>query len=166
MIDWYWSLWFYEWFFSDSFHEYQFVCLVPLDVPEIVSLTTTPTSIHVKLKPPFLICAPLVGYKLTITTRQSKKEMPRVKEILSQSRWAVSEVITMLQPNTEYQISITAVNRYGSGPAVNCTAKTEKPNPGEICWIVFEIFRFYSSLLLTPRHSHSTSRHFYSIPQQ
>lgn len=99
----------------------------PLQAPEVVSLSTTSTSVHLKAKPPFFVNGPLIGFKLTVS-RSKRYSDARVKEIITHGNSTISEVITMLQPDTEYELRLAAINRYGAGPELSKTVRTRSQN--------------------------------------
>lgn len=109
------------------------VCVVPQQPPEIVSASSSPTSIHLKWKSPFFIGAPLIGYRLTITGQAgtgarmtSPSPAPRVKELVTQTNDDIlSEVVTSLRPDAEYQVMLAALNQYGVGPAAILSLRTQ-----------------------------------------
>lgn len=112
---------------------YYYACVVPQQPPEIVSASSSPTSIHLKWKPPFFIGAPLIGYRLTISGQASPgvrtvspSSATRVKELVIQTTDEIfSEVMTSLRPDVEYQITLAALNQYGVGPAAVLSVRTQ-----------------------------------------
>jgi Fibronectin type III domain len=111
------------------------VYAVPQQPPEIVSASSSPTSLHLKWKSPFFIGAPLIGYRLTISgqaTAGSRTPSPspttRVKELVVQSGGGIdeifSEVVTSLRPDVSYQVTLAALNQYGVGPAAVVSVRT------------------------------------------
>lgn len=61
-----------------------FLISVPSGVPNIISLSSSSTSIHLKWRPPVFINAELVAYKLTLTPVDTPSQS-RVKVIINVS---------------------------------------------------------------------------------
>ena len=117
----------------------------PLQPPDIVGTSSSSTSIHLKWKSPFFIGAPLIGYRLTVSSSaaaagghiSTSAAITRVKEIIVQTSSTVaaasvaapddvhSDVVTMLRPDTDYSITIAALNQYGVGPPVVQSVRTQ-----------------------------------------
>jgi len=115
----------------------------PLQPPEIVGTSSSSTSIHLKWKSPFFIGAPLIGYQLTVSSSEvaaaghlpTSAAITRVKEIIVQPSSTASssanvdevfsDVVTMLRPDVEYRITLSALNQYGVGPPVVLTVRTQ-----------------------------------------
>jgi len=108
---------------------FRYVLSAPLQAPEVVSLTTTSTSVHLKAKPPFFVSGPLVGFKLTVSRTKAESDV-RIREIISHGNRTISEVITMLQPDAEYEVRLATINRYGVGPELTKIVRTRSQNLG------------------------------------
>ena len=102
---------------------------VPTDPPTIRSISTTATSIHVKWSPPFFINMPLIVYKLTVTKLPGGES--RVKEVEARGNEPMSEVMTLLDANTRYRMSVVAVNRDGAGPVAEKEVTTQTESIGK-----------------------------------
>ncbi len=53
---------------------------VPSDAPEIVSVTASATSIHLRWKAPVHVNAPLLSYRVTVDTLNSS-DIPKVEPL-------------------------------------------------------------------------------------
>jgi len=112
------------------------VLLVAQEAPSIVSTSATSTSVHVRWTSPFFVGAPLIGYRLSVTAADDAElrrvgagrlPMDRVMEVLVSSSAAqrvMSEVVTLLSPDTEYTVNVAALNQFGAGAAANVTIRT------------------------------------------
>jgi len=123
------------------------VCEVPAEPPAIVSTSATSTSVHVRWRSPFWVGAPLIGYRLSVTAaaddvvasdqRQRQagaRRMERVKEVLvtdAEQHRVMSEIVTLLRPDTDYTVSVAALNQFGAGVAANVTVRTLPYSFGE-----------------------------------
>jgi len=104
-------------------------CEVAREAPRIVSATATSTSLHVRWSAPFFVGAPLIGYRLSVSAAAaaaSQQLTERVKEVLVQRSAppVMSEVVTLLQPDTDYTLSVAALNQFGAGDPSTVTVRT------------------------------------------
>jgi len=104
-------------------------CEVAREAPRIVSATATSTSLHVRWSAPFFVGAPLIGYRLSVSAAaaaSSQQLTERVKEVLVQrpAPPVMSEVVTLLQPDTDYTLSVAALNQFGAGDPSTVTVRT------------------------------------------
>ena len=111
---------------------------VPQEAPSIISTSVTTTSVHISWTPPFFVGAPLIGYRVSVAPDDSSGQRPegpqggggggggrrmeRVIERLvsnSAAQQMMSEVVTLLRPDTFYTVNVAALNKFGAGvPAV------------------------------------------------
>ena len=106
----------------------------PSGVPIILSLSTSTSSIHLKWKPPYFLNAKLLGYMLTTLAVDDPGFSERINEIDAQGNEVVSEVITVLRPNTKYIVKVAARNRFGIGPTVERLARTTARQTGVLAF--------------------------------
>jgi len=103
-------------------------CEVAREAPRIVSATATSTSLHVRWSAPFFVGAPLIGYRLSVSAAAAASQQltERVKEVLVQrpAPPVMSEVVTLLQPDTDYTLSVAALNQFGAGDPSTVTVRT------------------------------------------
>lgn len=123
---------------------------VPQEAPDLVSTSSTSTSIHVRWTSPFFVGAPLIGYRLSVAAVDASDQRPRpagargggggqwmerVKEVLVSSTAAervMSEVVTLLRPDTDYLVNVAALNQFGAGVAASTTVRTLAHSVGEL----------------------------------
>ena len=71
----------------------------------------------------------MLGYRLIVTPAENGKGDARVKEVAASDDIAtVSDVVTMLQPNTKYTVTVAAVNKFGTGPSHQTVLTTAPAN--------------------------------------
>ena len=129
------------------------VCLcvvfeVAQEAPAIVSTSVTSTSVHVRWTSPFFVGAPLIGYRLSVTALDASdqlaagthggggggRRMEWVKEVLVSNTAAqrvMSEVVTLLQADTDYVVNVAALNQFGAGVSAAVTVHTLSHSVGE-----------------------------------
>ncbi len=108
---------------------------MPSEAPEINSVSSTPTSVHIKWQAPHFINGRLLGYRLRLLTRN---QLPKVKDVPTSSLASVTEVMTLLKPETEYIVKVAARNRVGLGPEAHKTITTPPKEPSK--YFVFPSF--------------------------
>jgi len=121
---------------------------VPQEAPDIVGTSATSTSVHIRWTSPLFIGAPLIGYRLSVAELDAAdrrptgsrgggggvRRMERVKEVLVSNTAAqrlMSEIVTLLQPDTDYVVSVAALNQFGAGVAATATVRTLSHSVGE-----------------------------------
>ena len=104
------------------------MCVVRREVaqesPRVVSTSTTSTSVHISWSSPFFVGAPLIGYRLSVAAVGGSELTERVKEVLVSSHHLMSDVVTLLQPDTDYTLSVAALNQFGAGVPATVTVRT------------------------------------------
>jgi len=138
---------------------------VPQEAPHIVSTSTTSTSVHVSWTSPFFVGAPLIGYRLSVSTADGSAQRPadsagrpmeKVMEVLVSStaiQQVMSEVVTLLQPDTNYQVNVSALNQFGAGIPATVTVHTLPNNVGESS-------NTPTSNIVSPLYGNSQARNF------
>jgi len=125
----------------------KFVCCVvrevPQEAPVIVSTSATSTSVHVRWTSPFFVGAPLIGYRLSLAAADDASDRPdgrrtdTVMEVLVSSDTAaqrvMSEVVTLLRSDTDYMVSVAALNQFGAGVPATVTVRTLPHIAREFC---------------------------------
>lgn len=120
---------------------------VPQEAPDIISTSVTSTSVHVRWTSPFFVGAPLIGYRLSVAALDASegltagtrggggRRMEWVKEVLVSNTAAqrlMSEVVTLLQPDTDYVANVAALNQFGAGVPAAVTVRTLTHSVGEV----------------------------------
>jgi len=117
-----------------------------------MSTSVTTTSVHISWTPPFFVGAPLIGYRLSVAPDDSSGQRPegpqggggggrrmeRVIERLvsnSAAQQMMSEVVTLLRPDTFYSVNVAALNKFGAGVPAVVSVRTLPHGVGEFSYV-------------------------------
>jgi len=132
---------------------------VPQEAPAIISTSATSTSIHIRWTSPFFVSAPLIGYRLSVAAADASdgrltgarggggRWMNRVMEVLvsnTATQHVMSEVVTLLRPDTNYTVNVAALNQFGAGIPATMTVRTLSYNTSEYN----TLFRLHQTLFV------------------
>jgi len=116
---------------------------VPQEAPEILSTSVTFTSVHVSWTSPFFVAAPLIGYRVSVTAsdgtdnpnpgggRRPDRVIERLVSNMAEQP-IMSEVVTLLRPDTRYVVNVAALNKFGAGVSATAVVRTLPHNVGEM----------------------------------
>ena len=105
---------------------------MPSGSPNILSYSTTARSIHLKWEAPFFLNAPLVGYKLSWRPKDAPVALKQSRDIAKQDTSATSGVISDLNPDSEYEVEVAAINVFGTGAPAAKTVTTQQRSEGDL----------------------------------
>ncbi|KAL4233201.1 hypothetical protein ACF0H5_007885 [Mactra antiquata] len=94
---------------------------VPSGSPTITSLhAPSPTMVSVSWEPPVYANGPLLSYRMSLSLANQKPSVASAEVSPAKTSW----IFGYLEPGTQYEFSILAVNSLGEGPAQRSTITT------------------------------------------